>query len=165
MIQPPTPRKSLPRATDANESAAPVIAENEPHWLRLDQLPGFMWQAIRAMGKSVFSPLTRTALDRIEVIADLGGNGPHSRQQIDAISHRLCTQSAPSNIVEYSAAELAQLFSGLYRAQAIQFETLDLTYLLVKDPMGSYIYRWPTADTHRHAARIGTTHKFLIDKP
>lgn len=165
MIQPPTPRKSLPKATDAKESAAPAIVGDDPRWLRLDQLPGFMWQAIRAMGQSVFSPLTRTALDRIEVIADLGGNGPHSRQQIDATSHRLRMQSCPSNIVEYSAAELAQLFGGLYRAQAIQFETPDLTYLLVKDPMGSYIYRWPTTDTHRRSARIGTANKFLIGKP
>ena len=165
MIQPPTPRKSLPKATDAKESAAPAIVGDDPRWLRLDQLPGFFWQAIRAMGQSVFSPLTRTPLDRIEVIADLGGNGPHSRQQIDATSHRLRSQSSPSNIVEYSAAELAQLFHGLYRAQAIQFETPDLTYLLVKDPMGSYIYRWPTTDTHRRSTRIGTANRFLIDKP
>lgn len=151
----------MPRTTDANESAVPTIMGDDPRWLRLDQLPGFMWQAIRAMGQSVFSPLTRTALDRIEVIADLGGNGPHSRQQIDATSHRLRTQSCPSNIVEYSAAELAQLFGGLYRAQAIQFETPDLTYLLVKDPMGSYIYRWPTGDTLGRSKMIDVTRRHL----
>lgn len=162
MIQPLTSRKLMPGAT---ESPAPAIAGNDPLWLRLDQLPGFMWQAIRAMGQSVFSPLTRTPIDRIEVIADLGGNGPHSRQQIDATSYRLRSQSSPSNIVEYSAAELAQLSGGLYRAQAIQFETPDITYLLVKDPMGSYIYRWPTTDTYRQSTRIGTANKFLIDKP
>ena len=161
MIQPPAPRKPVLRAT---QSAAPTIVGDDSRWLRLDQLPGFMWQAIRAMGKSVFSPLTRTDIERIEVIADLGGNGPHIRQQIDATSHRLRSQSSPSNIVEYSAAELAQLFGSLYRAQAIQFETPDLTYLLVKDPMGSYIYRWPTTDTHRRSARIGTANKFLIGK-
>lgn len=152
----------MPRAA---ETTSPTLAGDDPRWLRLDQLPGFMWQAIRTMGQSVFSPLTRTPLERIEVIADLGGNGPHSRQQIDATAHGLRTKTSPSNIVEYASAELAQMFGGLYQAQAIQFETSDLTYLLVKDPMGSYIYRWPTADTHRRSARIGTANKFLIGKP
>lgn len=115
------------------------------------------------MGESVFSPLTRTRLDRIEVIADLNGNGPDTRQEIDATAQWLRGSSDPSNIIEYSSAEVAQLFGGAYLAQAIQFETVELTYLLVQDAMGHYVYRWPAGDTVRHAARIKGANKLLIN--
>lgn len=135
MIQPPTPRKVTAKGNRCEDVSGTRHRETIL-WLRLDHLPGFMWQAIRAMGQSVFSPLTRTPIDRIEVIADLGGNGPHSRQQIDATSHRLRMQSCPSNIVEYSAAELAQLFGGLYRARGHQFEMPDLPTCWSRIPWG-----------------------------
>jgi hypothetical protein len=151
------PRKSMP---PANESSASAVSENCPKWIRLNQLPGFMWNAIRVMGESVFCPLTRTRLDRIEVIADLSGNGPHTRQEVDTTAHRLRSTSEPSNMVEYSTAEMTRLVCGLYQAQAVQFEMDEITYLLVKDPMGSYIYRWPSEDTVRRVVRIeGTLHE------
>ena len=156
-----TQQKSAVKQT---EPATPAIAGSNPRWLRLNQLPGFMWSAIRAMGESVFSPLTCTRLDRIEVIADLGGKGPHTCLEIDNTAHYLRSSSDPSRIVEYTSRQMAQLFGGLYQAKAVQFETSELTYLLVQDAMGSYIYRWPSADTKQIAGRIGATSKFLINK-
>jgi hypothetical protein len=123
-----------------------------------------MWSAIRAMGESVFSPLTCTRLDRIEVIADLGGKGPHTRLEIDSTAHHLRSTSDPSRIVEYTSKQMTQLFGGLYQAKAVQFEEADFTYLLVQDAMGSYIYRWPSVDTKQTAGRIGASSKFLIGK-
>ena len=154
-----TPEKCTVRTLPLN----PGHRRIQPRWIRLNHLPGFMWSVIRAMGESVFSPLTRTRLDRIEVIADLDGNGPHTRQEIDATAHWLRSASDPSNIVEYSAAEVAQLFGGgFYKAHAVQFEAAEFSYLLVKDAMGSYIYRWPGIDTLRRSARIGSAERFLI---
>ena len=147
-----TPRRNDVQAT---EPSTPAVAGSNPHWLCLNQLPGFMRSAIRAMGESVFSPLTRTPLERIEVIADLGGNGPHTHLEIDTTAHHLRRTCEPSNIVEYSSKEMTRLFGGAYQAQAIQFETAEFTYLLVKDAMGSYIYRWPGVDTLQRKARIG----------
>ena len=139
----------------AKEPSTPSVVGSNPQWLRLNQLQGFLWSSIRAMGESVFSPLTRTPLERIEVIADLSGNGPHSRQDIDATAHHLRSTSEPSTVVEYSSKEIARLFGRAYQAQAIQFESAEFTYLLVKDAMGSYIYRWPGVDTLSLSARIG----------
>lgn len=113
------------------------------------------------MGESVFSPLTRTRLDRIEVIANLGSTGPHTPQEIDMTAHHLRSISDPANIIEYSAAEMAKWFGGLYQAQAVQFVTHELTYLLVTDPMGNYIYRWPTSDTLGRSRMIDVTRKHL----
>ena len=134
-------------------ASTPAVAEDIPRWLRLSQLPGFMWAAIRAMGESVFSPFTSTRLDRIEVIAHLSGGGFHtgfhSRAVIDATAARLRQGSDPSRILEYSSEQMAAFPGGLYQARAVQFEAPDYAYLMVQDPMGSYIYRWPSGDTRR----------------
>lgn len=151
-------------AVQKTESSTPSIIGCNLRWLRLNQLPGFMWRAIRAMGESIFSPLTSTRLDRIEVIADLGGKGPHTRQEIDDTAHRLRVSNDPSRIVNYSSVQMAKLFGGLYQAKAVRFEEPDFTYLLVQDAMGGYIYRWPSADTKQNARCIGSTSNLLIDQ-
>ena len=149
---------------------APKIAgaEDIPRWIRLSQLPGFMWAAIRAMGESVFSLFTSTRLDRIEVIAHLSGNylhaGFNSRTVIDATAARLRRRSDPSRIVEYSTEQMAQFLGGRYQARAVQFEDPNYTYLMVQDPMGSYIYRWPSADTRHPMGGIMVSRTSLIGR-
>ncbi len=143
-------------------SQSPAIAGEAPGWLRLNQLPGLMWSAIRAVGESVFGPLTATPLERIEAIANLSGHGPHSQQVIDATASRLHRQCEPANILEYSSEQMQQFFGALYQAQAIQFEAEEYGYLLVRDPMGSYIYRWPASDTKRRIERLKKKWPLLI---
>ena len=129
-----------------------VNGGREVKWISLTHLPGFRSEAIRALGEMVFRPLTRTDVSGIEVIADLSGHGPHAPQDIDRIAHQLRCSIDPSRVLVYSTEQMEKLFGGVYQAQAIQFEGAEYTCLLVKDPMGSYIYRWPTLDTKR---RIG----------
>jgi len=140
------------------------MVTNRQEWLRLNRLPGFMWSAIRALGESVFAPLTRTPLAQIEVIANLSGQGPHTQKMIDATASALCQQSDPSNILEYTAEQIRELFGGLYQAQAVQFEGKTHTYLLVKDAAGSYIYRWPAADTKSHIGSLEKKRAVLINR-
>jgi len=137
------------------KTMAPANEGRATEWITLRQLPGFMWDAIRAMGDSVFSPLTNTPLGNIEVIANLAGHGPHSQQDIDITANRLRQTTAPSNILEYSTDQMKHQF-GMYEAQAVQFGEAEFTYLLVKDPMGSYIYRWSAADTKCRIGRLGS---------
>ena len=115
-------------------ASVPAVAEDVPRWVRLSQLPGFMWAAIRVLGESVFSPFTSTRLDRVEVIAHLSGQALHvslhSLRAIDATAARLRRGSDPSRVVEYSSEQMALFFSGLYQARAVQFEAPDYTYLI-----------------------------------
>ena len=160
-------RNPLTRGSSAiqvNKSSTPAITENNPKWIRLNQLPGLMWSAIRAMGESVFGPLTRTPLEQIEVIANLSGQGPHTQQAIDITANQLRRQAEPSSILEYTSEQMRQYFGALYQAQAVQFEEKTHTYLLVRDPVGSYIYRWPIADTKRRLGRLGEKRSLLIDR-
>lgn len=153
-----------PKQAPAANPSQTALAANRQDWLRLNQLPGFMWNAIRALGESVFAPLTRTPLANIEVIADLSGQGPHTRQMIDATASALRQQSEPSSILEYTAEQMQALFGALYQAQAVQFEEKTHTYLLVKDAMGSYIYRWPSADTQRRIGGLEKKRAMLIEQ-
>jgi hypothetical protein len=150
---------STPESTAIKTTSKTTALTNEcrdQKWITLSQLPGFMWNAIRAMGESVFSPITSTRLSEIEVIANLSGHGPHSQQAIDFTANRLRATTDPSNILEYSSDQMKHLFGGAtYMAQAVQFEGVEYAYLLVKDPMGSYIYRWPSADTKSCLSRLG----------
>jgi len=116
-------------------------------WMRLDQLPGLMSAAIREMGAMVFGSLTTTRLGDIEVLAHLNNQGPPTEQDIDFTADRLRRMTAPSGILEYSVAEIRNLFGQPYEAQAIRFEDPESTYFMVKDFMGSYIYKWPSTDT------------------
>lgn len=140
-------------APKAKKTTDLVNEGREVKWITLDQLPGCRQEAIQALGEMVFRPLTRTPLGSIEVIANLSGQGPHSQQEIDHAAHQLRCMTDPSKLLEYSTDQMRQLFGGVYQAQAIQFEGAEYTCLLVRDPMGSYIYRWPTLDTKR---RIGS---------
>lgn len=88
----------------------------DAQWITLSQLPRLTQDAIRAMGKAVFGPLTNTPLSNIEVIANLAGQGPHSQREIDITANRLRCTTDPSNILEYSSDQMKHLFGGAYQA-------------------------------------------------
>lgn len=157
MDKQPTPSTPEPTAVKATSKAMTTANEGcDAQWITLNRLPGFMWDAIRTMGETIFSPLTNTPLSDIEVIANLAGQGPHSQQDIDITANRLRRVTAPSRILEYSTGQMKALFGMMYEAQAVQFEDAKYAYLLVKDHMGNYIYRWPVADTNRRFSRLGS---------
>ncbi|MFH1493347.1 MAG: hypothetical protein ABIG70_00930 [Pseudomonadota bacterium] len=90
------------------------------------------------------------------MIADLSGHGPHTPQEIDRVAHQLRCSIDLSRVLKYSTEQMEKLFGRVYQAQAIQFEGAEYTCLLVRDPMGSYIYRWPTLDTKRSIGGHGS---------
>jgi len=144
----PTDKPSLLANTSLHDgepgrNAAPFV-----EWIRLAQLPGMMSVTIRSMGKSIFAPLTCTPVADIEVIAHfMQRGGPNTQVEIDATANWLRQTSQPANIIEYSGDKLISIFGNDYAAQAVQFNTAEYSHLLVRDRMGSYIYRWPAADT------------------
>lgn len=130
-----------------NRATLPSTPNHMIRWLTLSQLPGMFSAGIKAIGESIFLPLTSTPPDRIEVIACMANRGPHLQRDIDFTAHQLRHTVSPSRIFEYSAEQIGQLFGSGYQAQAVQLDEVDFTYLLVRDLMGSYIYRWPSHET------------------
>lgn len=111
-------------------------------WHMVKWLPGYMAKPIRALGRMVFAPFTRTAIEDILIIATVGG-GPNSQLEIDTVCQHLSRNG--------TANKAAELYFGKaipsYSAAVISYDCDGRTFLLVSDFAGSYIYSWPVEDS------------------
>jgi hypothetical protein len=117
--------------------------EVQPEWHQVKNLPGYISKPIRAMGRQLFSMFTRTPIEKVNVLADLSGQGPNEHQELNAVSAKLRDRGRRLRQAEVSMREL---MPG-YEAQISVFEADGYTFMLVKDFAGRYIYSWPTTDT------------------
>lgn len=116
----------------------------EPEWHAVRNLPGYMQNAIRALGRQVFSTFTETPIEDIEVVANLNNSGPNTTRELNAVAGWL-----RENGERYTDGEMNFRQSiPDYDAEYIMYTAGDTTFLLVKDFAGNYIYSWPTADEH-----------------
>ncbi len=112
-------------------------------WMTIDQLPGYMQNGIRAMGRVVFNSLTKTPLDEISVLANLGGHGPSERMDLNAVAHFAQTNAKEERDI---SMQFGEMVPG-YEPEVKLYMTPHDTYLVVRDEMGQYIYSWETKDT------------------
>ena len=143
--EPTTPGTDV--ATTGKSVAKTGSLTKEPDFHAVKHLPGFLQNPIRAMGEMVFGPLTSTKISDIEVVANLQDMGPNTNDELNYIASVVKKQADPASIIEYSADQMEELFGVSYNAKAVQFNASDYTYLMVKDFMGSYVYRWPASDS------------------
>ncbi len=141
------------------------VAEVEPEWHMVKHLPGYMSRAIRALGRQVFVPFTSTAIENIQVLAHVGG-GPNTEAEVNQTARYVTTHGTRDKV-----AELAfQKVLPDYTAKVVSYNCEGITFFMVKDFAGHYIYAWPEVDSkdvggtgkaaHVHAdkARAGLTH-------
>jgi hypothetical protein len=95
------------------------------------------------MGRQLFKMFTRTPIEKINVLADLCGQGPNEHQELNAVSARLRSHGRRLRQAEVSMRDLMPD----YEAQISAFEADGYTFMLVKDFAGRYIYSWPTKDS------------------
>jgi hypothetical protein len=125
------------------ETGVRAAGKAKANWMGVDQLPGYMQTGIRRMGRVVFSPLTKTRLEDMSIIANLGGHGPNKQMELDAVA-----KYAQSNATQ--TRDLAMSFGDMipgYEPDAKVYVTPHDTYLVVQDEMGRYIYSWESKDT------------------
>ena len=114
-----------------------------PTWHQVANLPGNMSRAIRTLGKQLFGSMTRTPTDEIYVIANLGGMGPNSTREVNAVADWIRnngTDLGDGNI------DFETSIPG-YRADIRMFDAAGIRWLLVRDEFGQYIYVWPQQDS------------------
>lgn len=140
----PTTPQSLP-AIIKHSMEVSTGTEVDIDWHMVKQLPGYMSSAIRAMGRQVFAPFTSTAIEDIQVLANLNGSGPNSDQEIDAISKYVSGAGEPNVQAELF---FSKVIPG-YSAKVVAFDCDGYTFLLVKDFAGKYVYSWPAADSKK----------------
>jgi len=123
----------------------------DPEFHQVANLPGNMADQIRQLGKSLFGSMTMTPTKRIHVIANLGGKGPNSTQEVNAVAGFLKQHGSdrgPGD-VDFDA-----VMPG-YKAQTHMYTAAGIRWMLVKDFAGQYIYCWPEEDSHDAAPALG----------
>jgi hypothetical protein len=113
-----------------------------PTWHAVKNLPGYLMKPIRTLGKLVFHPLTKTKLDNINVIANVGG-GPNDEAELNSVAGFLIKkgESLPN------AKILFKEILPEYEADIKMINYDNITFLIVSDQFGKYIYSWPQSDT------------------
>ena len=154
-IEPP---EDLP-SVEVNTQNLPAVAGQaiqaagmqNPEFHQVANLPGNMSDMIRQLGKSLFGALTVTPTKRIYVVANLGGQGPNTSQEVNAVAGFLKKEGkdlGPGDV------DFDNVMPG-YKADTHMFSAAGIRWMLVKDFAGQYIYCWPEADSHDAAGAIG----------
>jgi hypothetical protein len=115
----------------------------EPDFHKVANLPGNMSRGIRTLGRHLFRGLTRTPTDDIWMIANLGGQGPNTRQEVNAVANwvRNHGDDLGDGNIDFDAT-----IPG-YNADIRQYSAAGIRWLLVNDEFGNYIYSWPEQDS------------------
>lgn len=154
----PEPPETLP-SVEVNTANLPAVAGQalqaagvqNPEFHQVANLPGNMADQIRQLGKSLFGALTMTPTKRIYVVANLGGQGPNTNQEVQAVAGFLKEHGddrGPGDI------DFDRVMPG-YKAQTHMYSAAGIRWMLVKDFAGQYIYCWPEADSHDATDAIG----------
>ena len=152
------PPEQLP-SVEVNTANLPAVAGQalqaagvqDPEFHQVANLPGNMADQIRQLGKSLFGSLTMTPTKRIHVVANLGGQGPNSSAEVNAVAGFLKDHGrdlGPGDI------DFENVMPG-YKAQTHMFSAAGIRWMLVKDFAGQYIYCWPEEDSHDAQDAIG----------
>ncbi len=123
-------------------SAMTKAGEVVPEWHMVKNLPGYMQQAIRKLGKMVFAQYTRTPIEKIQVLANLQGNGPNSEREMSAVANW-----AVENGTRATTGEIDFSVMPGYKADVVIYNVEGSQLMIVKDDFGQYVYAWPEADS------------------
>lgn len=131
---------NLPAVAGSNLRAA---GQQDPDFHKVANLPGNMSRAIRALGKQLFRSFTRTDTDNIWMVGNLGGQGPNSRQEVNAVASwvRDNGRDMGTGDINFDTS-----IPG-YQADIQQYSAGGIRWLLVRDEFGDYIYSWPEQDS------------------
>lgn len=148
------PETSTDISTDVNTENLPAVAGQQlqaagiqtPEFHKVSNLPGNMQRAIRSLGKQLFRSMTRTPTDDIWMIANLGGRGPNTPAEVNAVAGwaRKNGEDLGPGDIDFDTS-----IPG-YQADIHQYTAGGIRWLLVRDEFGTYIYSWPEDQSISH---------------
>lgn len=124
----------------------------EPEWHLVRNLPGYLQNSIRMLGRQLFGSFTSTNLEEIQVLANVMGQGPNSQREINIVASWAKDNASP---IGEGDIDFDIIMPG-YSADIRQYSSNNIRLLLVKDEFGSYIYSWPESDSkdmYKHGQR------------
>lgn len=123
-------------------NAMTKAGEVVPEWHMVKNLPGYMQQAIRKLGKMVFAQYTRTPIEQIQVLANLQGNGPNSEREMNAIASWAVESGERVTVGDIDFSVMPG-----YKADVVIYNAEGTQLMIVSDAFGKYVYAWPEADS------------------
>lgn len=137
------PDEAVPGTSLANISREIAnFGDVEPEWHAVKNLPGYMSNAIRALGRAVFSQFTDTPIEEINVIANLQDNGPNSDTELAIVARYMRKYG---QLDQEMTMDFEQTIPG-YSGDIKVYKTNGYTFCVVMDFMGKYVYAWPSSD-------------------
>jgi len=117
-----------------------------PEWHQIKSFPGYVKNAIRALGRSVFRQFTDVPIEDIQLLTTLGGINSETEVlgMMDWIRRHGVKDDA-------ATLDFEQIMPG-YQAEASLWRTDDYGFLLVRDFGGYYIYGFADGRGTRVAA-------------
>ncbi len=133
--------------------ALQAAGTQNPDWHKVSNLPGNMNRAIRTLGKQLFRSFTNTDTNDIHMIGNLGGQGPNSTAEVNAVAGWLRNngEDLGTGDIDFDTS-----IPG-YTADIKQYRASGIRWLLVRDEFGNYIYSWPESDSLQHRSRAQIT--------
>lgn len=138
----PTPTNGTTAVAPLNQAMGDVVPAGSKPWQYVKDLPGYMSNGIRELGRQVFSSLTSTPIEQIQVMANLQGRGPTDQGLLDRVVNHLEQNGRRLQDMEFEAQEL---LPG-YGAKVRMYSSNGYTFMAVKDQMGKYVYGWKDAN-------------------
>jgi len=132
--------ENLPAVAGERLQAAGV---QDPTFHKVANLPGNMSRAIRTLGKALFREFTRTPTEDVWMIGNLGGQGPNTNAEVNAVAGFLRDQGED---VSTGDIDFDSTIPG-YTADIRQYSAGGIRWLVVMDEFGKYIYTWPEGDS------------------
>jgi hypothetical protein len=111
-----------------------LVGNLNPKWLRISDLPGYMQQAIRAMGRHVFSQFTKTNIEEIDILSTI----THDEIEVRAVMSWVSKNGIRD---DQAKMDFSRFMTGVF-ANVQVWSTQDHTWLIVQDHAGYYVYRW-----------------------
>lgn len=146
----PTPPETLP-AIKVNTTTLATTAANAlrkagylvPDFHQVAALPGNIRDQIRQLGRSLFKSMTVTPTNKIYVVANLGGMGPNTNREVQSVANWIRDHGD-----DYGDGSINfdRSIPG-YQAETHLYTAAGISWLLVKDFAGEYIYAWPEKES------------------
>lgn len=137
---PPTPTTQLANIVRDIAAGGNV----NPEFRSVSDLPGYMVNAIRRIGRTVFSVYTTTPIEQIDVLANVGGQGPNTMRELNAVAGWARNNATlDQQASEAATTDFGNVIPG-YAPQIQVYDAGETTFMITRDDHGSYIYSWPS---------------------
>jgi hypothetical protein len=114
-----------------------------PDFHQVAALPGNIKDQIRQLGRSLFKTLTVTPTNKIFVVANLGDMGPNTDREVQSVADWVRTHGEDYG---NGNVDFDRSIPG-YKADTHLYTAAGITWFLVDDFAGQYIYAWPEKDS------------------